>query len=121
MSEATATLWCMDEFELPDGRKVRIADKALDNFDAHDECPLRHGRAAAHRGEAAKTNPFTDIPEGSVKYYETGYGPVAGWRRSRLDRARRASVVRAAQSRCRSREMMTHAVDGSVAKSGLGP
>ncbi|MCH9736965.1 MAG: hypothetical protein K0U78_20835 [Actinomycetia bacterium] len=74
---------CMDEFELPDGRKVRFTDRALDNLedlddhddhDDHDDCAFCLGRAAAHRGEDVDTNPFGDVPRGSVRWYDTDYG-----------------------------------------------
>jgi hypothetical protein len=39
----------VEDFELlPDGRKVRFTDRALELFDDHDECPFCIGRAAAH-------------------------------------------------------------------------
>jgi hypothetical protein len=64
----------MDDIELPDGRNVRITDRALEHLDDHDGCPLCLGRAAAHRGNGDDTNPFTDVPDDSVKYYDTDYG-----------------------------------------------
>jgi hypothetical protein len=53
----------MDDIELPDGRNVRITDRALEHLDDHDGCPLCLGRAAAHRGNGDDTNPFTDVPD----------------------------------------------------------
>nr|BBX78176.1 hypothetical protein MFLOJ_19630 [Mycobacterium florentinum] len=64
------------EFELPDGRKVRITGRALEFFDDHDGCPFCIGRAAAHRGEPEDSNPYpaVDMSVGSVDRYETDYG-----------------------------------------------
>lgn len=65
-----------EDFDLPDGRKLRITDKAREFFDDHDECPFCIGRAAAHRGEPEDSNPYpaVDVSEGSVDWYETDYG-----------------------------------------------
>ena len=66
-----------EDFELlPDGRRLRITDRALEQFDDHDECPFCIGRAAAHRGESEDSNPYplVDVAEGSVDWYETDYG-----------------------------------------------
>jgi hypothetical protein len=66
----------VEEFELPGGRKVWITQRALENFDDHDECPFCLGRAAAHRGDDADCNPFpeVDVRKGSVEWYESDYG-----------------------------------------------
>ena len=68
----------MEEFDLPDGRKVPITERALENFDDHDDCPFCVGRAAAHRGDNGDCNPFpkpdTDIREDRAAWYETDYG-----------------------------------------------
>lgn len=77
LSVRAGIMLCMDEFELPGGRKVRFTDRALDNLedlDGHDDCAFCQGRSAAHRGEAADTNPFGDVPRGSVRWYDTDYG-----------------------------------------------
>lgn len=61
-----------EDFDLPNGRKVRITQRALDNFEDHDDCPFCQGRAAAHRGDGEDCNPFAkvDFPEGSPDRYE---------------------------------------------------
>jgi hypothetical protein len=52
----------MEEFELANGQRVRITDRALDGLDSdHHDCPFCLGRAAAHRGEGQDANPFTPI------------------------------------------------------------
>jgi hypothetical protein len=51
-----------------------ISERALEYVDEHDDCPFCLGRAAAHRGDGVETNPFTDVPDASVKPYETDYG-----------------------------------------------
>lgn len=38
-----------EEFELPDGRKVRSTQRALENLEDHDDCPFCLGRAASPR------------------------------------------------------------------------
>jgi hypothetical protein len=63
-SKSTATMVSVDEFELPDGRKVRFTERALENLNGHDNCAFCPGRAAAHRGDGEDTNPHTDVPEG---------------------------------------------------------
>ncbi|EUA06435.1 hypothetical protein I546_5433 [Mycobacterium kansasii 732] len=59
-----------EEFRLPDGRKVRITQRALENFDDHDDCPFCLGRAAAHRGDGVDCNPFpkVDFPPHMERY-----------------------------------------------------
>jgi len=66
----------MGEFRLPDGRKVRITERALENIDDHDDCPFCLGQAAAHRGDAEECNPFpeVDVRRGSDEWYESDYG-----------------------------------------------
>jgi hypothetical protein len=67
----------MTEFELPDGRSVRISDRVLEQADSdHLDCAFCLGRAAAHVGDQSETNPFTapDAKPGSVDWYESDYG-----------------------------------------------
>jgi hypothetical protein len=67
----------MEEFELPDGQKVRVTDRALESdIDDHDGCPFCLGRAAAHRGDSGDDNPFSaaEVLNGSVEWYESDYG-----------------------------------------------
>jgi hypothetical protein len=67
----------MEEFELPDGRKVRFTDRVLESdLDDHDDCPFCLGRATAYRGDGEENNPFppVDAAEGSVEWYESDYG-----------------------------------------------
>ncbi|TXA39624.1 hypothetical protein DKM27_24300 [Mycobacterium tuberculosis variant bovis] len=61
-----------EEFELPDGRKVRSTQRALENLEDHDDCPFCLGRAAAHCGDGNDSNPFpeVDFPPGSAQRYE---------------------------------------------------
>lgn len=61
-----------EDFQLPDSREVRITQRALENFDDHDDCPFCQGRAAAHRGDGEDSNPFpkVDFPKGSSERYE---------------------------------------------------
>ena len=40
LSVRAVSMLSVEEFELPDGRKVRITDRALEHFDDHDECVL---------------------------------------------------------------------------------
>ena len=65
----------MEEFEVPNRRKVQITQRALE-IDDHDDCPFCLGRAAAHRGEGEDGNPYPkpDARKGSVDLYETDYG-----------------------------------------------
>jgi hypothetical protein len=65
----------MEEFELPDGRKARITQRALE-IDDHDDCPFCLGRAAAHRGDGEDRNPFpeVDFRRRSVEWCESDYG-----------------------------------------------
>jgi len=66
----------MEAAELPDGRKVRLTRRVLENIDDHDDCPFCLGRAAAHRDDDARHNPFpvADSPRGSIEWYESDYG-----------------------------------------------
>lgn len=65
----------MDDFDLPDGRKVRFTDRVSEDLDEdHDDCAFCLGRAAAHQGSGAETNPFVEVPRDSVDWYETDYG-----------------------------------------------
>ena len=64
----------MDEFELGNGQRVRITDKALETSGDHDDCAFCLGRAAAHRGTGVETNPFTDVADESTPAYETAHG-----------------------------------------------
>lgn len=61
-----------EDVRLPDGRKVYITQRALENFEDHGDCPFCLGRAAAHRGDDEDCNPFpkADFPKGSPERYE---------------------------------------------------
>ncbi|MBO0854621.1 MAG: hypothetical protein J2P18_12755 [Nocardia sp.] len=61
-----------EDFYLPDGRRVWITERALENFEDHDDCPFCQGRAAAHRGCGEDRNPFVKVefPQGSSELYE---------------------------------------------------
>lgn len=65
----------MDEFKLPDGRTVKITERALRDFNDHDNCSFCAGRAAAHRGESKDSNPFPpgDLPPASPQRYESDH------------------------------------------------
>jgi hypothetical protein len=61
----------VEDFELPDGRKARFTERALENADDHDDCPFCMGRVAAHRADGENRNPYTDVPAGPMQYYDT--------------------------------------------------
>jgi hypothetical protein len=65
----------MEQFDLTDGRKARITQRALE-IDDHDDCAFCLGRAAAHRGDGEDCNPFpeVDVRRGSDEWYESDYG-----------------------------------------------
>jgi hypothetical protein len=67
-----------EDVDLPDGRKVRVTERALENFDDHGECPFCQGRAAAHRGDGDGCNPFPKVDFPPVRRIgtrtTTGYG-----------------------------------------------
>ena len=67
---------CVEEFELPDGRRVRVLDNTVLRQEDHDDCAFCLGRAAAHRGELAESNPFppTDAEPSSTRWYESEFG-----------------------------------------------
>jgi|GEM_PF-3510334 len=68
----------MEEFELANGERVQISDRALDGLDSdHHDCPFCLGRATAHRGEGQDTNPFSPEPgvrPRTVGWYDSEYG-----------------------------------------------
>lgn len=84
----------MEEFDLPDGREVRITERALANVEDHDDCPFCQGRAAAHRGDGEDCNPSPRLT--SLKVRQTATKTTTGyrrWVRGRFGGARRAAVV----------------------------
>jgi hypothetical protein len=65
-----------EEFELPNGTRVRISDRLADIDDDHEDCPFCQGRSAAHRGEPEDSNPFpeTEAETGTTEWHESDYG-----------------------------------------------